>query len=114
MFKPRSAHRPALATRPRRLLGVTAVLVGAAAVAGLTGCSALEIREEMCMSTEYPVLAVNSSGSDCVPKGEEPGEGYARYPEGKVPEVVGDKWDVYWDTRTLDEDGNIVKLPEAH
>ncbi|MET9732660.1 hypothetical protein ABZZ79_19045 [Streptomyces sp. NPDC006458] len=111
MSKPRSAHRPAIAMRPGRLPAVAAVLVGAAAVAGLTGCSALEIREEMCMSTHYPVLAVNSGGSDCVPKGEEPGEGYARYPEGKVPEVVGDKWDVYWYTHTLDEDGDIIELP---
>lgn len=32
---------------------------------------------------------------------------------GKVPQEVGDKWDVYWETHTLDEDGNIVDLPHA-
>ncbi|MFI6033589.1 SCO0607 family lipoprotein [Streptomyces sp. NPDC051315] len=84
------------------LAGLTAAL--------LTGCS---LEEASCRGGEYPVLAVGNSGSACVPDGEEPPAGYARYPEGKVPEHVGDKWDEYWSTRTLDENGDIVKVPEA-
>jgi len=30
-----------------------------------------------------------------------------------VPEKVGDKWYVYWSTRTLDGKGAIVELPEG-
>ncbi|GKQ35312.1 SCO0607 family lipoprotein [Streptomyces sp. A012304] len=82
-------------------------LAGAAAVL-LSGCS---LKEASCGGGEYPVLAVGSTGSACVPNGEEPPEGYARYPEGKVPEYVGDKWDTYWSTHTLDEKGNIVEAP---
>ncbi|MEH0584264.1 hypothetical protein QA942_09135 [Streptomyces sp. B21-106] len=93
------------------------VLAGAAAAvavatAGLTGCS-LQIEEAVCGGGQYPVLAVNSGGGDCVPDGEEPAQGWARYPEGKVPEKVGDKWDLYWSTRTLDGKGAIVELPEG-
>ncbi len=82
------------------------------AVATLTGCS-FRIEEASCGGGEYPVLAVNSGGSDCVPDGEEPAQGCARYPEGKVPEKVGDKWDTYWSTHTLDENGEIIELPEG-
>ena len=53
------------------------------------------------------------TGSACVPDAEEPPAGYARYPEGKVPQQVDDKWDVYWDTHTLDKDGNTVAAPDA-
>jgi hypothetical protein len=80
-------------------------LAGAAAVL-LSGCS---LQEASCAGGEYPVLSVGSTGSACVPDGEEPPEGYVRYPEGKVPEYVGDKWDTYWSTHTIDEKGNIVE-----
>lgn len=97
----------------RRPAGVVAAAaVAVSAVALLTGCS-LRIEEASCGGGAYPVLAVNSSGSDCVPDGEEPADGWARYPEGKVPEKVGDTWDVYWSTRTLDENGDIVTIPEG-
>ncbi|MET8163974.1 hypothetical protein ABZT34_06875 [Streptomyces sp. NPDC005329] len=97
----------------RALAAVAGVAVAAAvAVATLTGCS-LRIEEASCGGGEYPVLAVNSGGSDCVPDGEEPAPGWARYPEGKVPEKVGDEWDTYWSTHTLDEKGEIVELPEV-
>jgi hypothetical protein len=84
-----------------------------AALGVLTGCSLLEYREDVCLSGKYPVLAVNNSGSDCVSNGEEPPAGYVRYPEGKVPRQVNDKWDLYWSTRTLDENGNIVEAPNT-
>jgi hypothetical protein len=86
------------------LLAMTGVIAGL-----LTGCS---IEESICGGDDYPVLAVGSTGGDCVPDGEEPPKGYARYPEGKVPGHVGDKWDDYWLTRTLDESGKIIKAPE--
>ncbi|CAM5344881.1 hypothetical protein SHIRM173S_10260 [Streptomyces hirsutus] len=44
---------------------------------------------------------------------KEPPTGFARYPEGKVPQQVDDKWDVYWGTHTLDKDGNIIDAPDA-
>lgn len=45
---------------------------------------------------------------------EEPPKGYARYPEGKVPEHVDDKWYTYWQTRTLDENGKTIEIPEEN
>ncbi|MGV9454680.1 SCO0607 family lipoprotein [Streptomyces sp. NPDC003635] len=92
--------------RSRQILG--AALAGSAAAVLLTGCAGLEYREAICSNGSYPVLTVNGTGSDCVPDGEEPAKGYTRYPEGKVPEHVDDKWDVYWRTHTLDENGKIV------
>ncbi|MDR6979810.1 hypothetical protein J2X68_006547 [Streptomyces sp. 3330] len=89
-----------------------AAVAAAVAVMTLTGCS-FRIEEASCGGGEYPVLAVNSSGSDCVPDDEEPAQGWARYPEGKVPEKVGDQWDTYWSTHTLDENGKIIDLPEG-
>lgn len=89
----------------RRSLGALTA-VGIVGVCLLAGCS---IRERVCSPGEYPVKAVgNTTGSACQPNGEEPPEGYVRYPEGKVPEYVGDKWDNYWRTKIVDSDGNIV------
>jgi len=62
------------------------------------------------MSDEYPVKAVGpGGGSACVSDGQEPPDGMVRYPKGQVPERVGDKWDVYWESHDLDEDGKLVK-----
>ncbi|MFG3201974.1 SCO0607 family lipoprotein [Streptomyces sp. NPDC048192] len=87
------------------------VLALAAAVTAfwLTGCAGWQ--ERVCRPGEDPVLAVNDSGGDCVPKGEEPAPGWARYPRGKVPVYVGDEWDRYWSDRTLDEKGRVVPQP---
>ncbi|MFD9292532.1 SCO0607 family lipoprotein [Streptomyces sp. NPDC060030] len=82
------------------------------AVTALAGCAGVEYREDMCSDGEYPVLSVGGTGSACVPDAEEPPSGFTRYPEGKVPQQVDDKWDVYWDTHTLDEDGTVVDAPE--
>ncbi|MEU6014952.1 hypothetical protein ABZ826_13145 [Streptomyces sp. NPDC047515] len=73
-----------------------------------TGCS---LQDAICGGGEYPVLAVGSAGSACVPKGEAPPKGYARYPKGEVPEHVGDKWDKYWETHSVDENGRVIDLP---
>jgi hypothetical protein len=94
-----------------RTARVMAALVGVAAAVTLTACSALGYEENICGDGEYPVLAVGDTGSACVRNGEEPPEGMARYPEGKVPEKVDDKWDTYWRTHTLDKEGNIVEVP---
>ncbi|WP_329065907.1 SCO0607 family lipoprotein [Streptomyces sp. NBC_01429] len=103
---PRTPARP----RGRRTIRSAAGLaLACAAVAALTGCS---IEDASCGGDEYGVIAVGSTGSACVPKDEEPPKGYARYPEGKEPKRVGDKWDVYWETHTVDEKGAIIKAPD--
>jgi hypothetical protein len=90
----------------RRTL-ITLTLTAALTATLLTaGCS---IQDAICGSDHYPVKAVGSTdGGDCVREGEEPPAGYVRYPEGKVPEHVGDKWDEYWSTVVVDEKGNVV------
>ncbi|GAV40048.1 SCO0607 family lipoprotein [Streptomyces acidiscabies] len=87
-------------------------LLALAGLAGtlLTGCS---IEESICSDGEYPTLAVGDAGSACVANGQEPDKGWARYPEGKVPKKVGDKWDEYWQTRTLDENGKVIPAPSV-
>ncbi|HZG07333.1 MAG TPA: hypothetical protein VE546_27850 [Streptomyces sp.] len=86
----------------------TGFLAAAAVLAAfLTGGCAY--RESICGSGEYPVKAVgNKTGAACVPDGQEPPEGYVRYPEGKVPRHVGDTWDEYWSTVVVNDDGEIV------
>jgi hypothetical protein len=81
-------------------------LVAALGVTLLTaGCGA----DAICGSDHYPVKAVgNTTGRDCVREGQEPPAGYVRYPAGKVPKHVGDKWDEYWSTVVVDERGNVV------
>ncbi|MEV1068157.1 hypothetical protein [Streptomyces sp. NPDC050263] len=83
-----------------------------AAVAALTGCS-LSFQDAICSNGEYPVLAVGDTGSSCVTNSEEPPTGTMRYPDGKVPKHVDDKWDLYWNTHTLDENGDIIDAPVA-
>ncbi|MGV9245558.1 SCO0607 family lipoprotein [Streptomyces sp. NPDC003710] len=109
----RSITRPTPAFRTGRFRAVAATLVGATALVTLTGCSSLEFREDICMSSEYPVLTVGGTGSACVGEGQKPPAGYARYPEGKVPQQVDDEWDVYWRTHTLDKDGNVIDAPDG-
>ena len=54
-----------------------------------------ELRDRICDDGEYPVMgAANPAGGMCVPNGEEPPGGYVRYPAGKVPQHVDDKWDL--------------------
>ncbi|MFE9776274.1 SCO0607 family lipoprotein [Streptomyces sp. NPDC005931] len=111
---PRRISRPTNVLRPGRFQAVGSALAGTAAVVALTGCSALKYQEDVCSRGKYPVLQVNGPGGDCVANGDELPAGYTRYPEGKVPQQVNDKWDVYWLTRTLDQDGNVIDLPDAY
>jgi hypothetical protein len=86
---------------------VALVVAGTAALFLTTGCS---MQDSICSSDEYPVKAVgNTTGRACVSNGEQPPEGYVRYPKGKVPKHVDDKWDKYWSTIVVDANGNIVK-----
>ncbi|WP_041134691.1 SCO0607 family lipoprotein, partial [Streptomyces vietnamensis] len=89
---------PSIALRPGRVRFATAALAGAGAVVALTGCAGIEHQEGICGSGEYPAMSVGGTGSACVSDEQKPPVGFVRYPEGKVPQQVGDKWDVYWDT----------------
>ncbi|MEV6165044.1 hypothetical protein AB0L71_24605 [Streptomyces sp. NPDC052052] len=106
----RRHHVPA--SSGRRRSRSAAGLALAAVVAGLltAGCST---EDAACGGGEYPVLTVGGTGSACVPNGEEPPKGYTRYPEGKVPKHVGDTWDTYWETHTVDSNGKIIDAPDA-
>ncbi|WP_419183800.1 SCO0607 family lipoprotein [Streptomyces albidus (ex Kaewkla and Franco 2022)] len=93
----------------RRLSKPATTLAAAGLVTAFltAGCS---LQDSVCRSEEYPVKAVGSTtGQTCVADGEEPPKGYVRYPEGKVPEHVDDKWDKYWSTRVIDKDSNVTK-----
>ncbi|WP_328873085.1 hypothetical protein OHT76_24940 [Streptomyces sp. NBC_00287] len=97
--------------KPRSLQALGIALAGATAALALTGCSGWEYQEDICAGGEYPVLQVSGTGSACEKSGDEPSQGYTRYPEGKVPKQVDDKWDVYWRTHTVDKKGNIIDAP---
>lgn|SRR5690349_6019257 len=98
--------------RSERLAGMRKSLTGmmlAAALAATLLSAGCTFEDAICAGDDYPVKAVGgTTGQDCVPKGQEPPAGYVRYPEGKVPKHVGDKWDEYWSERVVDEQGNVV------
>jgi hypothetical protein len=85
---------------------VTALAIpGMIAILLTGGCTS----DGICGSTQYPVTQVRGGGGgDCVDKGKEPPAGYTRYPEGKVPQQVDDKWDKYWMEHSLDEKGREI------
>ncbi|MGW3109044.1 SCO0607 family lipoprotein [Streptomyces sp. NPDC001100] len=92
-----------------RVAVLASVLLSTAAL--LSACS-FSMEDAMCGSGEYPVLAVGSTaGGACVKNGDAPPSGYTRYPKGKVPQHVGDKWDTYWETHTVDAKGNVTSAP---
>ncbi len=98
-FGPNAARVP--------LYGLVLAVVAAASVTA--GCST---QDSVCGSGQYPVKAVgNTTGRSCVSNGEDPPHGYVRYPQGKVPGHVGDKWDTYWSKVVVDKNGHIVKGP---
>ncbi|ROQ35499.1 hypothetical protein EDD98_4563 [Streptomyces sp. PanSC19] len=106
--RPRPQHRTTGGAFARRSLpGLAAA--GLASALLLTGCG-FQIHDRVCGSGHYPVKAVgNTSGGDCVADGQEPPEGYVRYPEGQVPEWVDDEWDRYWSTVVVDAEGRVVQ-----
>lgn len=88
--------------------GVTrqAVLpIVAAAALLLGGCGP----DAICGSGDYPVLQTGGTGRQCIPQGQEPPSGWARYPAGQEPKHVDDEWDVYWRTHTLDPGGKVIE-----
>ncbi|MFG2432998.1 SCO0607 family lipoprotein [Streptomyces sp. NPDC048590] len=111
MHLPRRTNRAATPLRARGTRLILLSLASGAAALALTGCGGFEYREAVCGGGEYPVMSVGGTGSACVQDDEEPPAGYVRYPKGKVPQQVDDKWDVYWDTHTLDREGHIVDAP---
>ncbi|MFE0653919.1 SCO0607 family lipoprotein [Streptomyces sp. NPDC059534] len=101
--RPRPFRPPSGRTSTRRALPALAAAALAAAVL-LTGCAG---QERVCGSGRYPVKAVgNTDGQDCAADGQEPPEGYVRYPAGMVPEYVGDRWDRHWATVVVDAEGH--------
>ncbi|MFC1414739.1 SCO0607 family lipoprotein [Streptacidiphilus sp. N1-12] len=88
------------------------LLVVGTAVGGLTAACSLDTRDAVCRGSEYPVASVGSPGGGaCVSNGKQPPTGYVRYPEGQVPQHVDDKWDTYWSTHALDDQGRLVGDP---
>ncbi|MGY4978248.1 SCO0607 family lipoprotein [Streptomyces sp. 900105755] len=89
-----------------------AVLASALAVAaGLLSACSFSTADAICSAGEDPVIAVGSTAGACVKSGEAAPKGYLRYPAGKVPQHVGDKWDTYWESHTLDRNGKTVPVP---
>ncbi|MFJ9994989.1 SCO0607 family lipoprotein [Streptomyces werraensis] len=114
MHIPRRVSRTATAPRTGRARTAAAALASAVAVVAVTGCAGFEYREDICSADEYPALSVGGTGSICVSSKEAPPAGFVKYPQGKAPQQVDDKWDLYWDTHTLDEDGKVVDVPAAN
>ncbi|MFD7321676.1 SCO0607 family lipoprotein [Streptomyces sp. NPDC059875] len=108
----RTSRTATASPRGKYRAAAAAAFASAAAIVALTGCS-FAYEEDICSEGEYPVLTVGGTGSACVANGEQPPEGFTRYPEGKVPQQVDDEWDVYWRTHTLDREGNIIDAPDA-
>ncbi|MBL1098399.1 SCO0607 family lipoprotein [Streptomyces coffeae] len=105
------ARTASSSTRRRCLRRTVSILALASAAAlSITGCSQ---QDAICGGGEYPALNVGSTGRTCVSNGNEPPKGYTRYPKSKVPENVGDKWDTYWQSHTIDKDGKIVNAPKS-
>ncbi|MGW1412671.1 SCO0607 family lipoprotein [Streptomyces sp. NPDC002403] len=109
-----STSRPNPASWHRQVrIAVAGALTATAAILSLTGCSGSSLKDSVCGGGEYPVLAVGGTSSDCVPDGKEVPDGYTRYPKGKVPQKIDDKWDVYWRTHTINDKGEVVEAPEG-
>ncbi|MGN9810186.1 SCO0607 family lipoprotein [Micromonospora sp. BQ11] len=87
----------------------TVAVLTVAGVAGIVLAGGCAFRESICSSGEYPVAAVRSTtGRACVEDGQAPPAGFVRFPEGKVPQHVGDEWDRYWAEHMVDENGREV------
>lgn len=58
----------------------------------LSGCDLLA--DDMCSEGEEPVYALdNPTGGTCISNGAMPPDGFATYPEQRVPQKVGDEFD---------------------
>ncbi len=76
--------------------GVAAIVLLAVSLAG---CGDL-LEEHICAGGEHPVRPVDGGlGGQCVKDGVRPPDGFQAYPPGQVPEVIGDKWDTYWNDK---------------
>ncbi|MGV8845890.1 hypothetical protein [Tessaracoccus sp.] len=58
----------------------------------LTACDALQ--DDMCIPGEQPIYAVdNPNGKSCIADDATVPDGFATYPEKRVPQKVGDEYD---------------------
>ena len=65
--------------------------------------------DHICEEGQYPVKAVGGTiGGACQQDGTRPPAGYVSYPRGEVPQYVGDKWDNFWASVTVNGRGQIV------
>jgi len=72
-----------------RRLPLAAVLLSLTATAGC-----LEWEEGMCSEGEVPLYSIEyRSGGQCIAEGGPVPDGMATYPPGRVPQMVGDKYD---------------------
>ncbi len=73
----------------RRVTSVAAVLLSLSA---LSGCTWLQ--DDMCSAGEQPLYEIgHPNGGVCIANGEAVPDGFAKYPEKRVPQKVGDKYD---------------------
>lgn len=65
--------------------------------------------DHMCEVGQYPIKAVGgTTGGACQQDGTKPAAGYVSYPQGEVPQYVGDKWDNFWGSVAVNARGQIV------
>ncbi|MGH1551367.1 SCO0607 family lipoprotein [Streptomyces sp. L7] len=90
-----------------RVAVLTAAPISAA---GLLSACSFTTADAMCSSGEYPVLVPGSTrGRRLREERRHPAERLPRgYPKSKVPQHVDDKWDMYWQTHTVDTKGHIT------
>lgn len=75
--------------RGRRVATVAAVLLSLSA---LSGCTLFQ--DNMCFEGEQPLYVIdNPDGKTCIAIGDAIPDGFAAYPENRVPQKVGDKYD---------------------
>lgn len=73
-------------------MGPIPAVMMAVALCGAAGCSYGP--DNKCSEGEYPVYSLDfESGGACVADGTAPLPGYAAYPAGRAPQVVGDEYD---------------------
>jgi hypothetical protein len=93
-------------TARRRVTAALGAVVLAGAGLLAAGCGP----DAICRSGEYPVIQVGGTGRACVADGERPPSGFTRFPSGREPKHVDDKWDTYWRTHTVNSSGATVAL----
>lgn len=82
-------------TSPRARSRAHLLLAAVVSVSALTACDVYV--ERPCAEGEDPVYALdNPTGMHCLPQGRPEPPGWARYPPGRVPQEVGDRYYRSW------------------